>query len=443
MVKDLNLNCVAHWPLSGTEDLSGYGHTLTVTNAVLSTDKNNRNNRAYVFDGTGDYIEAADSTDFDFGTGDFAFSTWIIPTSWTGSWWGPFGWSVSGYMPLLLQANNNGTLLGYVSSNGSSWDLLSGGTICTLTLNVWQHLVIQRVGTNLVCYLNGVAQTPNAIGSTGVMNSPAAIRLGESQTETGKEMIGSLSDFRIYKGRSLSAEEVKQLYLERKQDYQGLFDGCVASWPMDSLFDEVGTKTLTNNGASLTTDRFTITDHAYNFNGTSSYMTAADSDDFNFATIFTVSFWIKSDNTPSNEVFVGQWQETGNARAWVLGYVSNFYFAVSTDGASGTVTSINTGTLTDNVWTHVCGVSDGGNLRLYINGASIGNAGFTGNVYDSTSTVNIAGGSTFAGSTNYFDGSISNISIWKGIGLTAAQVKLLYDLESKKHIHPLMRGGRD
>lgn len=201
----------------------------------------------------------------------------------------------------------------------------------------------------------------------------------------------------------------------------------VAHWRMKDLTDSSGNShTLTNVGSAIqTVDRFGQM-AVFDQNGSSQYFHSADHTDFDFSTIFSISFWVYSETTPADEYFVAKWQESGNQRSWAIGYVSSaFYFGVSSAGTTSNAV-INTGTLTNATWTHVCAVSDGANIRLYKDGLQLGSAAYTGTIFNSTTNIYLgSGGTVFAGASNFFDGRIDDVRIYKGRALTANEVQFL------------------
>src|ERR1044072_6166803 len=70
---------VGYWPFTGSaNDASGNGNNGTVYNATLTYDRFGVANRAYNFNGTNAYIQAAHSSLYDFdGSTDFTISAWV------------------------------------------------------------------------------------------------------------------------------------------------------------------------------------------------------------------------------------------------------------------------------------------------------------------------------------------------------------------------------
>ena len=75
--------------------------------------------------------------------------------------------------------------------------------------------------------------------------------------------------------------------------------------------------------------------------------------------------------------------------------------------------------LTLNAWTHVAATYDGGNLRLYVNGALIRTQAVSGNISETTGAFRIGGNSSWG---EYFSGLIDEVRIYNH-ALTQAEIQ--------------------
>src|SRR5690554_1699309 len=67
-------------------DNSGSAHSPTVNgNSQIDTAESQFGGASVLFDGSGDYLEYADSADWDFGTGDFTVEFWMRRNAWPTS----------------------------------------------------------------------------------------------------------------------------------------------------------------------------------------------------------------------------------------------------------------------------------------------------------------------------------------------------------------------
>ena len=210
---DLNDGLAAYYRFNGDAvDESGQGSDGTVYGAVLTEDRFGRSGRAYLFDGQDDYIEIADGSGLDFGTGPFTLSVWIKTNAMTTAGTGrddvlakgeP---TISGFSVSLQ--NNRAALM-----TGNSLELM--GTT-TLNDNEWHHIAGIRNATHGVfLYVDG--QQENSGTNSEDVNVGSDLILGRHGVSVESFFDGSMDDIRIY-NRALSEEEVLALYLMTRGD---------------------------------------------------------------------------------------------------------------------------------------------------------------------------------------------------------------------------------
>jgi len=98
-------------------------------------------------------------------------------------------------------------------------------------------------------------------------------------------------------------------------------------------------------------------------------------------------------------------------------------------------------TIVTNTWYHVVGTWKGstGTMELFVNGISQGTAVESGGFLQPISAYV---GQIPWGTPNIlpWDGKITDIIVWER-KLSTQEIKLLYDLQSKRYIYPYMKGG--
>jgi hypothetical protein len=145
-------------------------------------------------------VSIANSSVFDFGTGDFAISAWLKPSSVT---------TYNTYMEIGLYTA--GILLRPTGGNLQVY-LQSG--LYTFTFSMvadnWYNVVVLRDNTSLQVFINTIQ---SGTGQTSVDNIAVASvgYIGRSAHTTGQNFLGIIDDVRIY-NRALSASEREQLY---------------------------------------------------------------------------------------------------------------------------------------------------------------------------------------------------------------------------------------
>jgi hypothetical protein len=164
-------------------------------------------------------------------------------------------------------------------------------------------------------------------------------------------------------------------------------------------------------------------------NGTTSYLTSPNHDDWNFGSSdFTIDLWVNFTTIPFYHYYghgnmtYGMW---GNGYAASIGAGFNWMFISQTENTIAFVWpdgTINTATMPSGQWTastwyHVAAIRNGNVLRLFINGLLIGSFDVTGKSTGSTA-YNLKIGHGIYGNPDtevYLNGHISEYRISKGI----------------------------
>jgi len=191
---------------------------------LLISDKTRRNNTSAVglsytttairgtaldnFGGNNNYVVVPDSTDFDFGTGDFAVSLWCRPN---GSFTGvnntliEIGLYTAGIL-IRPQANSN-TIEVYAQNA-----LITQPNI-VWAANVWYHIVVTRISSVLNVYSNGTRIS--SVANTSNIQVASAGYIGRSAHAVGQFFSGIIDEVKIYNGKGLDYGEVRGQYLSR------------------------------------------------------------------------------------------------------------------------------------------------------------------------------------------------------------------------------------
>jgi hypothetical protein len=174
------------------------GKTLTcVGNAQLDTSQFKWGTASAYFDGTGDYISAADSADWAFGLGNWTVEGWF---RWDtnnaqfhyliGQWNPPNAGSLRSWA--LDHDNVNAeTLELRLSANGSTNTLKIDGSWAA-SEDVWYHIAADWDGTTYRNYVDGVVMGTATTGIT-LFDSTGLLAIGS-------QFIGWADDVRITKG---------------------------------------------------------------------------------------------------------------------------------------------------------------------------------------------------------------------------------------------------
>jgi len=176
-------------------------HTVTTKgNAQIDTSQSKFGGASGRFNGSGDYLSTPNSTDWNFGTGDFTVDCWVRRNGNT-NYWGLAGASSS---PTPNRgwdiAFNNANQI-YVASNASgTWqvDLTSSTTVANLA---WTHVAVVRSGNTLTIYFDGTSVGTKNV--TGYNYDSAGLGLAIARIYVdydGYYFSGWIDEYRISKG---------------------------------------------------------------------------------------------------------------------------------------------------------------------------------------------------------------------------------------------------
>jgi hypothetical protein len=157
--------------------------------------------------------------------------------------------------------------------------------------NEWFHFATVITDKEQSIYINGALV--DSIPHSGPLGVRTAFRIGRDYEGKIQYWNGAMDDFRIY-DRGLNQYEVEDLFQDTA-DMVDLKAGLVAYYPFSGdANDQSGNENhLSVHGASLSTDRFGMTDSAYSFDGKDDYL-FADLDDRKGD--FSLSLWAKAND---------------------------------------------------------------------------------------------------------------------------------------------------
>lgn len=196
---------------------------------------------------------------------------------------------------------------------------------------------------------------------------------------------------------------------------------------------------LTNNGATLSTDRNSNANTAYLFDGTDDLMTLlAPSFAFGQDSAYSMSFWTYFNNLNGGWVFGhGLIQGAGGG----TGKFCQFFSASSSGGIQwrtnkqGSPWFIATASYGINTWDHWVCVYDNKVMTVYKNGVSVGTQNFTDSGTQ-TATMPFRISTNLTGSGSHFPGKIDDFGVWNR-ALTQSEITDLYNgCSASVAVHP-------
>lgn len=185
---------------------------------------------------------------------------------------------------------------------------------------------------------------------------------------------------------------------------------------------------LTNNGAVGATDRYSNSNSALAFNGTSNYLTiAAPSFQFGETSSFSISFWVNHNSTTGGWVYGSglNLAQGGSGRFCHFSAFTSFptlQWRTNEQGSPWIIASASNHAI--NVWEHWVFVYVNKSMTMYKNGVQAGTATYT---YTGATTASMPFhiGTLFTQAGSFFPGSMDDFGIWSR-ALTQAEIDLLY-----------------
>jgi hypothetical protein len=135
-------------------------------------------------------------------------SDWNLGDNWTIEWWHKIPAEASGFLAVLSQDSNVDPFAGIdIFINNGSIQMFNGAVQvgeAPATRGEWNHIAIQRNGTTLAAYINGVSRTISGTGYPGTIapSSPLNLVIGSrtadgGATFWGQYFNGQLANIRI------------------------------------------------------------------------------------------------------------------------------------------------------------------------------------------------------------------------------------------------------
>ncbi|MBI2113159.1 MAG: prepilin-type N-terminal cleavage/methylation domain-containing protein [Candidatus Wildermuthbacteria bacterium] len=224
----LGESLVGMWNLDGSTtalDSSGYGTTGGPGgNVALTLNRNNEADKAYSFDGSGDYISMGNPADghLDFGTGDFTVSAWILRDSTILNAGrvlskGATDANQAGYALIYVNTTPNPRMRLVVrNGDGVTTSSVDTGSEVDIDSDKWYHVVATRSGSTIRIYLDSVLRGTIATATTESVSNTYNFYIGARSG--GSYWKGKIDDVRVYNS-VFSLAQVEQLYAQGRDEH--------------------------------------------------------------------------------------------------------------------------------------------------------------------------------------------------------------------------------
>ncbi len=358
------------------------------------------------FDGSGDYLTAADNADFEIGNGDFTAEAWVYLTVSPSDFIDVFGkWvnatAASQSWVLYIESNRQ---VGFYIRDASD-NVFNVQTTLAISVNEWNHIACTRSGTSFTFYINGVSRQT---GTSSITARDAASVLAVGGGSTGTNLVtGYLSDVRLVKGSVVtppSGGPTSPLTAVSGTEFLLNFTNA-------GIFDNTGKNNLETVGnAQIDTGTKKYGTGSMEFDGTGDVLVIPSNENFNFGTgNFTVEFWVYIDSLAAVRTL------------FRIDGSTIFIIYASTDGRigvqGGASSYIETAasTITTSTWYHIAVTKTSTNTHtIYLNGVSQATPSTAGTMPSSYPAGVVSVGAQSSGSGS-LDGFIDDLRITKGV----------------------------
>lgn len=386
------------------------------------------NGLAY-FDGTGDYLQINEVSEFDFYNTDFTMEMWVFLSSAKTS--GLISTRLTNIIsPWELQITSAGKIKLLIQSGASAWynsgNYLSSNTLLT---SQWIHISWVYQGGKHYIYVNGFID-PNLDGIDAPIlqsySSPSAIYIGKGGEG---DYHGYIDELRITKGVARNVgitvtpkSEMPNTTIDPYYNNVILLlnmNGANGSTTFtDSSISNRSITRFGNTNINTTIKKFG-TGSAY-FDGSGDYLqTTISNSDWSPGVNgepFTIELWVYLLSASGTQVFISK---HGGTNTWngTTGLNFNFYYTGTIlyfEYWGGAARSIgNTISFPTNQWVHLAAVYDGYTTYIFLNGVRLPTSN-TAQYNATTSATTLEIGGQISGSFPV-NGYIDDVRITKGI----------------------------
>lgn len=435
---------VAYYPLGDQDAFNGSNYL--VPNSSL---------KDFVFDFSGALGESVITTSSYMPTSNFTVSLWFKHTM----------GGRDNYMFAIPKVNNVNTSFWIYTLSGNVRASISTNTNnadCEPSVTVndgkWHQITATFDSSgNLKCFIDGSNETTSPQSPlSGTVAYGDNIGIGGYWTTAGssnRAFDGEISNVLVL-DTVLTATEAQTLYnngspiqtlsdIPQNSNLQGwwkldasaTYDSSTTTWtiPDDSTNSNDGTSSGMTQANLVVSDlsyKSGFSPFALDFDGTDDYIDVSNvASDLQSLNTLSISFW-------ANNTQVSNYNTLNNAFTIITGTDANKSLAIlpydyySTTGNNDCriyyngANIIQTGNSSLTGWNHFCYVQNGAtDHKIYINGVSVGTSTTSKTLDSGLDTFRIGG---FTSWGQYFDGSISNISIWN-TALSSSQVTEIYN----------------
>ena len=189
-----------------TDDALPSKTLTTFGDAQIDTAESKFGGASGLFDGTGDYLETAAHTDFDFGTGDFTVEFWVNTTVTPTAFQRIIahktsGNVVGGFQVWIPSTTSSGSTLYAIALPAQDGLSTTVSTLTACNDGTWHHIAFTRESGTSRAFFDGVLKQSASDTNDYYLAGTEGFKIGaRGDLATGSFFNGHLDDLRITKG---------------------------------------------------------------------------------------------------------------------------------------------------------------------------------------------------------------------------------------------------
>ena len=346
-------------------------------------------------DANANYVSAADSADWNLGSGNYTVECWAYGTA-----LGSFNKLVGQWAYADANAGNSWTLE-TVGTDMEAYAIIGGSLVlvaqgAAFTLNQWHHVALVRNGNNHNIYIDGVAGSTTSNSGT-YDDGSGPLEVGSFSQLSGGSWDGYISDVRVVKGTAVYTSNFTPptaplTAITNTKLLLNMANGQAIDSAAHSII------TLSGN-ANVSTDqaKFGNTSLHTDGSGDAALVKFTNAGDLNFGTgDFTLECFVRFADTDNTQVLISNWESGGNT--WYLAHYGGSNKLTFYPNAREFAWDPNA-----NTWYHMALTRASGVLKAFVDGTQIGsNISETANLTGANNHMSIGGAGNAGESLNGF-----------------------------------------